>query len=849
MGSYRLKVQRIENTCLFELSWGQGQQLMATVPYPAHLTTLYQNWQRAYLSFYKTIERSSPDISLVSVDHQLRARVINSGQIESQPIDWQAKLVQAETSLLNGFYHWLRSAELFEIRAAISRPSPPPLPPASPPEPDFLTTTVFLTCQPLELARFPWESWEIGADFASRNAIRLIRTPSNIQGASTAPKSRPKARILAILGDDTGLNFEADRTAVQSLSSIATVSFLGWQPGQSPLTIKQQIQATITDPEGWDLLFFAGHSNETEMTGGELAIAPGTAMQMSELAPHLETARKHGLQVAIFNSCNGLNIAESLIGLGFSQVVVMREPIHNRVAQEFLLPFLSSLAAHHTLQEALVTAIQFLRLERNLTYPSAYLVPSLFAHPGAELFHLPPCNWKQRLKQSLPTRLESVAIAACLTLSLVPSVQPWLLDQRIALQAVYRDLTRQVPAVAVSPVTLVQVDEESIRRDRRIAQPTPISRAYLADLVSRLAPSGASIIAIDYLLDRPVGGEPGLNQALQSAVQQQRTWFVFGAPYNSFEAENIFALQQSGVAKPEWSMQGYVSVLPPHMTLPYPDENCRDTCPLAYLLALLTTAQQELPAHTLPQPNLTTTTNLRSQVMDRIDQYRDRNEPLATLERSRFSPISVWFYETLGWTWLEPLLDFSIPPDRVYTRIAAWRVLNQPLPDLKSPVLLIGAGEYNDSGGIVGQELDIYPVPAATRYWRTRLGSDNPAASFARGNAQNSPAYLPVLTGSEVHAYILHHLLTGRLVVPVPDLWMVGLAVLLGKVLSLHLRRQHWQATHWRRGLTALAIASGGYGFVSLQLYISAAILLPWLLPTLTIWLYAFPALSRTHKG
>jgi hypothetical protein len=34
---------------------------------------------------------------------------------------------------------------------------------------------------------------------------------------------------LAILGDDTGLNFQADKQAVRSLCSIAEVEFVGWQ--------------------------------------------------------------------------------------------------------------------------------------------------------------------------------------------------------------------------------------------------------------------------------------------------------------------------------------------------------------------------------------------------------------------------------------------------------------------------------------------------------------------------------------------------------------------------------------------------------------------------------------------
>ena len=75
----RLKVQRIQQSCLFELTWGRGQQLSATLQYPEALTTLYREWQRVYLSFYKTA---------------LRGRVEATGSIAPPTVDWHAKLVR-----------------------------------------------------------------------------------------------------------------------------------------------------------------------------------------------------------------------------------------------------------------------------------------------------------------------------------------------------------------------------------------------------------------------------------------------------------------------------------------------------------------------------------------------------------------------------------------------------------------------------------------------------------------------------------------------------------------------------------------------------------------------------------
>ena len=103
---FRLKVQQIDRTCLFELSWGKGQQLTATLPYPASLEQSYQQWQKAYLNFYRTA---------------LRGRVVATGKITPSPEEWHRQLVQAEARLLSEFDRWLRREELYEIRTEIAR--------------------------------------------------------------------------------------------------------------------------------------------------------------------------------------------------------------------------------------------------------------------------------------------------------------------------------------------------------------------------------------------------------------------------------------------------------------------------------------------------------------------------------------------------------------------------------------------------------------------------------------------------------------------------------------------------------------------------------------------------------
>ncbi|MDF5732942.1 MAG: hypothetical protein PUP92_34360 [Rhizonema sp. PD38] len=238
---FNLKVQKIEQTCLFELCWGQGQRLTQQVNYPTNLTLLYQEWRQAYLCFYQS--------------EHMRGRTVGGGVV-TLSVDWHAELVKAETKLTFEFHRWLRSVELYEIRATIAQISQE-LVKENPGVTEAVK--VFLTCAPIELDRFPWEAWEIGTEFASAGAIQIIRAPINIKAETETPQKKQhqrRARILAILGDDTGLNFQADKEAVQSLLRIAEVEFVGWQPLQTTTEVIQQISDAIACKKGWDVLFF-----------------------------------------------------------------------------------------------------------------------------------------------------------------------------------------------------------------------------------------------------------------------------------------------------------------------------------------------------------------------------------------------------------------------------------------------------------------------------------------------------------------------------------------------------------------------------------------------------------------
>ncbi len=809
----RLEVRQQPDSCEFRLSWGEGQQLPpVSLPQPTVVLGAYQQWQRAYLTFYRSF----------------RGRVVGVGNL-SDVEDRRAQLVQAEATLLTEFHNWLRHPKLDDLRRQIAQLAKERSLQAAAKSDSEPSLTLFLTCHPIELERLPWEAWEIGKELGTVTALRIARTPDQIRAHPTKHMRQGRNRVLVILGDDTGLDFQADREAVQGLAAIADIHFMGWQPGQDSTALLNQITQAITDRRGWDVLLFAGHSNEAATSGGELAIAPNLALTIHELAPSLDLARQRGLQFALFNSCSGLTIAKALIDLGFNQVAVMGEPIHNQVAQEFLVQFLRGLAEYQDVHAALITASQTLKLEKNLTFPSSALIPSLFCRPGQPLFRFRKFGWREWLRQLRPTRNQATALAGVVGLSLLLPVQGALLDQRLWSQAIYRRLTGQTTGVASPrPITLVQIDEASLVK-AGISEPNPMDRTYLAELIDQLSARQARIIGLDYVLDRPAqdqADDQTIADTLQRAAARE-TWLVLASiPSTPADWSPILPGVSFPSPLPNWSLAGDIESHSPYFSLVNPWADPEHTPPpLTYQLAVAAELEAYSTA-TAPRPNLQSQSPLITQAI----AYLETNQTSHTeriAPRSRYRPITVLAY-WVSQMWLQPIIDFSLPPEQVYQTLPAWQLLDgATAADLTfaNHIVILAPGGYGEAG--IAPHQDTLKSPAAVRHWR-----------FWQGDAV---VPIETITGGEVHAYMLHHLLTQRLVIPIPDLWMIGIAALLSQGVVMAWRNP---SITRRQGYFLLLGTTAVYGLVSLQLYLSAQILLPWLLPTITGWIYGLPVVN-----
>ncbi len=504
----------------------------------------------------------------------------------------------------------------------------------------------------------------------------------------------------------------------------------------------------------------------------------------------------------------------------------MREPIHNRVAHEFLIRFVQRLAEYADVHDAIVSACRSLKLDKNLTYPSAYLIPSLFRHADAELFKPEPFGWRQSLKQFLPAkRTEAIALTSLAVLSVLPPVQDLLMEMRVGSQAIYRQLTQQIPKFGQPPVLLVAIDDDSLQgvEARKISY---LDRTYIAKLIDKAQTFQPNVIGIDYVFSSPIReDDPALQKSVQRAVSQN-TWLVFGSQEK--DGQEIKSLT-STIASPTQVLNGYVTTTSGFLELLPQGRSCKQACPFASVLALAHLLKTS-PSDSLPRPQASNQPNFRSQVLD----YLEFSSPsqVKQIQQSRL-PILTSISQIAAQEWLHPILDFSIPPTQAYQRVSARQFLDASFkPTLRSgglpPIVLIAPGGYSEAGiNQIGE--DNYTVPLAIAYWRRQ-----------QSTIDNEPWF----TGAEFHAYAIHHLLNQRWLTPIPDLWMLGVAIVFAKgtVLVLKLKRRNSVRSVWFILGTAL------YGLVGLQWYI-AGVVLPWFLPSVLFWVSIQPVVRKKSNA
>ncbi|MBW4428488.1 MAG: CHAT domain-containing protein [Nostoc desertorum CM1-VF14] len=247
------------------------------------------------------------------------------------------------------------------------------------------TIRVLICSDNSQIQQLPWHLWDFFQKFTK--AEFAFSTIAFQKIVNSQPKA--KVKILAVLGNSHGIDVKKDREFLINLPNTETLFLV--EPQRKELNNKLWEQP-------WQILFFAGHS-ETNDDAGIIHLNQQESLTIEELKFALRSAISQGLQLAIFNSCDGLGLARQLAALHIPQMIVMREPVPDRVAQEFLKYFLKAFTTGNSLYLALRQAREQLQgLENN--YPNATWLPVIFQNQGV----IPP-TWQDLLERPLNSSL------------------------------------------------------------------------------------------------------------------------------------------------------------------------------------------------------------------------------------------------------------------------------------------------------------------------------------------------------------------------------------------------------------------------------------------------------------
>ncbi|OKH30839.1 adenylate cyclase [[Phormidium ambiguum] IAM M-71] len=327
-------------------------ELMANLPKSPELISLLDCWQNKYRQ--------------IGVTYRIKPKKITyDGSINKRIEECR----NSAKELRDVFSSWLNCSELNEInkrlREELNRQE---------------NIRLLIRTEDSRLQKLPWHLW----DFIERypNAEIALSSAKFERLKKLTYSQKSEVKILAILGHKEGIDIAADRQLLENLPLTKTVFLV--EPEH------QEINDKLWE-ESWDIIFFAGHS-ETKGETGKIYINPTDSLTIDELWYGLRKAVDGGLKLAIFNSCDGLGLARRLDDLQIPQMIVMRELIPDKVAQEFLKYFLTAFVSGKSFYLATREARERLQGWES-DFPCATWLPVIYQNPTA----VAPC-WQDLVK-------------------------------------------------------------------------------------------------------------------------------------------------------------------------------------------------------------------------------------------------------------------------------------------------------------------------------------------------------------------------------------------------------------------------------------------------------------------
>jgi TRAP-type mannitol/chloroaromatic compound transport system substrate-binding protein len=325
---------------------------------PAKLHALYVKWRNCFLQHHH-------------LNHLHRAEAAGPDAV----VDLPATVVDDYgQQLSNALQEWFSTPEWAPLHRALR------LHPGSP-----LRLRLAPSLRAME--QWPWE--ELPLD---RTVWRL---PPNNPELPIAAQRQRRPRLLLVVGQERELSLDRDIQTLEALARRGRIHLVTLRGLQST---PGQLRECLEAPPGWDGLIFLGHSTADAKQGGSLQLADGQWISGASLEPSLRKAADHGLQLVLFNSCSGVDLAHRCLAAGIAWVQCFREPVPTEAAAAAFTALLRAMEAGKPFAAALEEASQ--RLRRG-PWTGTQSLLSAYSHPEAKPFHLPEPRQKLQRRELL----------------------------------------------------------------------------------------------------------------------------------------------------------------------------------------------------------------------------------------------------------------------------------------------------------------------------------------------------------------------------------------------------------------------------------------------------------------
>ncbi|AFZ02872.1 CHASE2 domain-containing protein [Calothrix sp. PCC 6303] len=459
-------------------------QLLASLPPTSEIPELYRRWQLLYCLLNEAIIRGNS----VTFDEESEVEIEEEDitNISLMEFDDLCDELKKQINL------WLKSPSFIHIEQKLRTKL------ALSDEIRFIIET-----ENEQVRQIPWHLWDLFEDY--QYAVACLGSSEFENPKTTTKNPNRSMRILAILGNSDGIDIQKDRKILETISGAKTLFLV--EP------TRRELDNCLWDKQGWDIIFFAGHSySQYNGESGKIYINKTDSLKISQLKNGLKSAVSHGLGLVIFNSCDGLGLAQDLASLHIPQIIVMREPVTDAVAQTFLKYFIQAFATGESLYLSVREAQARLQgLEDE--FPCASWLPVICQNPAAQ-----PLVWRKKskntvavVKRSFIPSKKAFVLGVQTSISITALVmgvrslgwmQSWELS---AFDSIMRSRPAETPDNRIILVTVTEADVQAQPAAERGG--ASLSDKTLAQIIEKIEPLNPRVVGLDIYHENPVSPE------------------------------------------------------------------------------------------------------------------------------------------------------------------------------------------------------------------------------------------------------------------------------------------------------------------------------------------------------